>query len=420
MATKRWLGNANATADLWTVGLSGTVVSQTYAMTINSKSITYLATASDTVSTILLALQNLWNATTSGPSVEFTEMTAAALPSGGPYTSMTITGDTLGKPSTITVATSGGATFTITNTSPATGPNDFTNAQNWSGGAAPANSDNLVFDNGSIPCKYNLGSSLTGVTVSVEAGYSGQIGLPFINADNAQASYAEYRPTALTLAGGTAVINSKQMGRCNLAFGANTATVRVLNTGQRSESSTPVVLITGGNGSSELDINSGDVAMAFYQGQAATFPTIKTGYVSQPASDVTLTIGVGATLTTITKNGGSLTSRVGATTITHDVLGGTLTLTDAAAVTTLNVYGGTAVISTTGTIGTVNLYNAATLDADQDPRARTITNPINVYSSAVTVKDNQKAINSGTLSLNTNGALTVNVQHGGNTTMVFT
>ncbi len=133
-----------------------------------------------------------------------------------------------------------------------------------------------------------------------------------------------------------------------------------------------------------------------------------------------LTIGLGATLTTVTKNGGSVTSRVGATTINQDVLGGTLTLTDAAAVTTLNVYGGTAVISTTGTIATVNLYNSATLDANQDPRARTITNAINVYSSAVTIKDDQKAINSGTLSLNTNGATNVNVNHGGNATIVYT
>ena len=151
MATKRWLGNANAIADLWTVSLSGTVVSQTYTMTINSKSITYAAGSTDTVSNILAALQSVWSSISPSPPVEFTELTATALPAGVPYTSLTLTGNTLGKPSTISVSTSGAATFSIAHTTSATGPNDFTNGANWSGGSAPANSDTLVFDDGSIP-----------------------------------------------------------------------------------------------------------------------------------------------------------------------------------------------------------------------------------------------------------------------------
>ena len=282
MATKRWLGNANAIADLWTVSLSGTVVSQTYTMTINSKSITYAAGSTDTVSNILAALQSVWSSISPSPPVEFTELTATALPAGVPYTSLTLTGNTLGKPSTISVSTSGAATFSIAHTTSATGPNDFTNGANWSGGSAPANSDTLDFDDGSIPCKYNLNSSWTGVTVSIEPGYSGQIGLPSINADNTT-TYAEYRTTSLTMVGGTVLVNSSGISRCNLAFGANTATVRVLNTGPRADANIPVVLITGGNDSSELDITKGDCGLAFYQGTTATFPTVKTGFASNAA-----------------------------------------------------------------------------------------------------------------------------------------
>jgi hypothetical protein len=192
-----------------------------------------------------------------------------------------------------------------------------------------------------------------------------------------------------------------------------------LNTGTRIDNFTPVVLITGGNGSSELDATKGDIGLAFYQGTTAIFPVIKSNYVSQPLSDVTITVGLGATLTTVTKNGGVMTSRVGATTINQGAIGGTLTLTDSAAVTTLNVYGGTVNYGTTGTIATINLYNQATLNADVDPRSKTITNAIGVYSTGVTVIDSAKTINSGTLTLAPSGLASVNVNHGQNTSIVY-
>ena len=419
MATKRWLGNAASVYDLWTFALSGTVTSQTYTMTINSKTVTYTSDGAGTVTIILAALASAWNAST---IPEFAEYTATALPAGGPYTSMTVTAKTSGIPGTISVSTSGAATFTITNTTAGTGPNDFTNAVNWSGGVAPANSDTLVFDNGSTDCKYNLSTSLTGVTVSVEQGYSGKIGLPVVNTNNPSTSYYEYRTVYLTLAGGTAVINSGNVTRCNLAFGANATTVRVLNTSsQRPDSQTPIVLITGGNGSSELDITKGDVGLAIYAGTTATFPTIKTAFATNPAGDVNLTIGSGATLTTVVKNGGTLTTRSGATTITQGIAGGTLTLLDAVAATTVNIQNGTLNYGTTGTIATIKLYNNAILNADFDPRAKAVTNNIEVYDDTVKIKDNSKTINSGTLSINMNGLQSFpGVEHGAQTTMVLT
>ena len=419
MTVKRWLGNAAAVADVWTISLSGTVVSQTYTVTINSKTISYTASGSDTVSTILAAIQALWSAVAPYPPVEFTELAAVLQPDGGPYTSIVVTGVTPGKPSTITVATSGAATFTTSNTTAATGPNWFTNGQNWSGGSAPANSDTLVFDNGSVPCKYGLSTSLTGVTVSIEPGYSGAIGLPFINSDNST-TYAEYRTTSLTLTGGTVLVNSGSMTRCNLAFGANTANIRVLNTGNRPDPNTPVVLITGGNGSSELDITSGDVGLAFYQGTTATIPTIKVGYATNPNADSSLIVGVGATLTTLTKNGGYVSSRSSLSTLTQNLAGGKVDLCDAVAVTTINAYAGTINLSTTGTIGTINLYGKAVLNADADPRAKTVTNPINVFDSTVTILDSQKSINSGTLALAMSGIPSLTVNHGLNSGIVYT
>ena len=413
MSTRRWLGNAAAVKDLWTVALSGTVASQTYSMTINGKSVTYVAGGGDTVATILAGLVANWNAST---ILEFTELTAAGVGTVGSYTGMTVTQDVAGRPTTITVATGGAATFTITNTTAATGPNFFDNSQNWSGGSAPANSDTIVFDNGTVGCWYNINTSLTGITMNVNPGYSGTIGLPQINS----LGYAEYRTTNLTFAGGTVNLKSPTLQQCNLAFGANTATVRVLATGSRLSQYIPVVLITGGNGSSALYITQGDVALAYYQGQTATFPTVDTGYLTSPNTDVQFTAGSGATLTTIVKNGGVATLYAGATTITQGPAGGTLTLADSSAVTTLNVQNGTCNLSTTGTVATINLYANATLTADSDPRAKTVTNNINCYDSTVTVTDSAKTINSGTLSLNAQGNQFVNVQHGANTTIVYT
>jgi hypothetical protein len=405
MSVKRWIGNAAAISDLWAISLSGTVVSQVYSMTINGKSITYAASGTDTAATICAALAAVWNAISPAPPPEFQELTAAATTS-----TVTLTGDLPGVPATITVATSGAATFSIAHTFSATGPNDLANGQNWSGGVALANGDAAVFDNGNVPVKYNLNTSLTGISVSIESGYSGAIGLPFINS-NSSTSYAEYRPTSLTLAGGTAMVNGPALTRCNLAFGANTATVRVLATGQRVDKYTPVVLVTGGNGSSELDVTKGDVGVAFYQGTTATFPVLKTSYVTNASSDVAVVCGAGATLTTIVKNGGSLTLSSDVTTLVQETSGGTVTIA-AGAVTTLDLQGGTAVYNSTGTLGSATISNNGVLDFDQDPRARTVTNPIQLYGDNATLRDNQKAVNSGVLSFKANKTTKLNVQHG--------
>jgi hypothetical protein len=411
MATKRWLGVAGAVSDVWTISLSGTVTSQIYSMTINGKSVTYTAVISDTIASVLSALATAWNAST---IAEFAEATAVAGTS-----TMTITGDTPGVPLTIAVSTTGSATYSISNTTVATGPNDLAQTQNWSTGTLPANGDTLVFDAGSVDCLYGIGTSLTGVTVLINQGYSGKIGLPQINT-NGTNPYQEYRTTNLTFAGGTVTVNAGNIKQCNLAFGANTATVRILNTGSRINDYTPVVLITGGNGSSELDISKGDVALAFYQGQTANFPTIKTGYVASVLTDANLFCGPGSTLSTIVKNGGNLTMQANATTITQDIGGGTLTLSNAVTATTINSYAGTVAVNTIGTIGTINLYGSSTLSMDGDPRAKTFTNPINVYSSDVTVIDTAKTVNSGTLSIAMNGMPSVNYFHGGNATLVLT
>lgn len=414
MATLRWIGNAPATYDVWTISLSGTVTSQTYTITINSKTITYAAGGSDTVAVILAALVAAWTSTTNTPAPEFGELTPVV--SGS---TIVATGKVKGRPHVIDATTGGGATFSETNTVAATGPNDFANGQNWSGGSAPANSDTIVFDNGNKDCLYGLNTSLTGITLIVQPGYTGKIGLPLINNNN-NVTYNEYRTTSLTLAGGTATIDGPNLQRCNLAFGANTTTIRILDTSQtRLDDHTPAVLLTGGNGSSELSITKGDVGLALYRGTTATMPSIKTAFKANAVNDVSLICGTGCTLTTVIQNGGSVILQANVTTYTINTAGGVLTVMDCV-ITTITALSGTIILKTTGTMPTINLYNNAVLDCDQDPRAKTVTNAINVFDEPVRIKDNQKTVNSGTLSLATSKLVRVNVEHGGNSTVVYT
>ena len=408
MATKRWVANAAYVTDLWTMFLSGTVTSQTFTITINGKTATYVAGGGDTVATVLAGLVTSFGASL---NPEFAELVASGVPAAGPFTSAILTGRSPGKPSVVTVSTSGAATFTIANTTAATGPTDFTNGQNWSGGSAPANNDTLVFDAGSTPCKYNIGSSLTGVTVNVNPGYSGTIGLPAINNDS-NSTYNEYRTTSLTLAGGTVIVNAPLVTRCNLAFGANTSTVRVLNTGQRQDQFVPVVLVIGGNASSELDITKGDVGLAFYLGSTANFPVIRTSYASQPQSDAVLLCGEGTSLGLIYKNGGILIVKCNMGSLIQGPLSGVTTVIEGLTTNTLDIQGGSLIYNSSGTITTLRLSNGAVANFDGDPRLMTITNTIQMYGDKASIIDNQKRINTGALTVQLEYTNAVNIQHG--------
>ncbi len=406
-----------AISDVWAVSLSGTVTSQTYSITINGKSITYTASGTDTVGSVLGALISAWNASS---IAEFMELTATGLPSAGPYTSLRLTGVTAGLPSTISASTTGGATFSIANTVPATGPNDFKNVRNWSGGVAPGSSDHLVFDSGSVACLYGLNTTLTGVSLTIQSGYSGTIGLPAIHGNSTSSStYSEYRPLALTLAGGTVVINSPAINRCNLAFGANLTDLRILATGRRIDSSVPAVLIVGGDSSSVLNLVSGDVGLAFYDGDTATFGTVNQTYSSNQSSDTRLTCGSGVALTTINKSGGTLSISSNLTTLIQGQRGGVTTIHDGA-IGLLDVQGGTIIVNTTGTIDTIDVANDGVVNFDGDPRPKTVTNPIQCFGEKWSILDNQKVVNSGTLTVQLNRGVAMNAQHGAGSLVALT
>lgn len=117
---------------------------------------------------------------------------------------VTFYGTTPGKPVTIAITEDAGSgSVSVSTVQAATGPHHFDNADNWTGGAVPADGDTAWFDSGSVDCKYaldDLRSNTKIVAVRVTTDYTGQIGLNWLNTDgNTTNHYREYRTRALQL-----------------------------------------------------------------------------------------------------------------------------------------------------------------------------------------------------------------------------
>lgn len=431
MATKRWLGAAAPVKDLWTITAGGTwAAADTITITINNKSVTATLGATVTVAEVVALAVAMFNsattpqtdeayAPTGGGQVinEFKEYLAAAASA----TTVSLTAVTAGIPGTISVSKSStSGTFTIAHTTSATGPNFLDDADNWSGNAAPANSDVLVFDAGSTDLLYGLSTSLTGLTIKILDGYSGKIGLPDVHGSGTTA-YDEYRTKYLTTAGGTTTvtIDNGALQRCRLAFGANTATIVVRNTGTRPDANIPVVLLTGGDGSSTLALSRGDIGAAFYAGETAQFTTIDMSYVSNRGTDAKFVGGTGLTIATVRKAGGIATFNGNVTTLTQALQGGVTTFM-AGTPATATIGGGSLIYnSTSAPAGTAwSVTGDGTIDFDQDPRAKTASNSITLAGATAQIKDRKQVVASFAVVLS-HGAKPTQIDRGENYTLTY-
>ena len=112
---------------------------------------------------------------------------------------------TPGKPFTIAATEDAAAgSVAVSTAQAATGPYHFDNADNWTGGAVPADGDTAYFDAGSGDCKYaldDLRDNTKIVSVIVTTDYTGQIGLDRLNTDASSSAnrYVEYRDRFLEL-----------------------------------------------------------------------------------------------------------------------------------------------------------------------------------------------------------------------------
>lgn len=391
MSTRIWRGDAVAVAQVTAWAFAGTwEATDIVNITINTKTVSVTA-GSTTITTIIDTIVTALNAST---IAEFTEITWSRSSS-----SLVGTCDTAGVPFTATLTSSEtgggnadsqdidgvtGATLTATgsagvDSTACTGPNFWSNADNWTGNAVPVNSDDVYFQNNSVPVLYGLGqSAVTLTSLNIMASYTGTIGLPLLNESG---SYYEYRSTYLAVSATTLNIGQGQgggSGRLKIATGSNACTLNVFSTGSPLESGISALLYTGTHASNVANIYSGSVGIAQLAGETSTVPIVRISYLTNIDADSVVVLGAGCTLTTIDKVGGDLTLNAAATTITQT--GGTLTTYGSGAITTVNLRSaGDAspqyfYACSSGTITTLNIAGDETVaDFSRDMRAKTVT-----------------------------------------------
>jgi len=380
MSTCVWKGGAPAVAKVITCTIGGTIeTDDIFKATIGGKTLSVTA-GSATAGTVATTFAAAWNALSATTYPEFSEITAAAT-SGG---ALTLTSDTGGVDFSVTLSTTeanGSAaddqTFTQSTTIANAGPNDWSTASNWSGGAVPVNSDDVVLENSDTPVYYGLDQSavtLASLTVKQSFVDSGAVGLPRTNANG----YVEYRDTYLRIGatkidiGGGSGLGS---GRIKIDTGSVQTTLNVSNSGSSLEDGIPAILWKGTHASNAVSVTKGDVGVAVFAGETATVATLKLGYVSSLETDANVVCGSGVTLGTVTKNGGHLecdTTTAAITALTQTD-GDTIVFGSTNAVTSLVAYGGQVYYNTSGTLTAAVVGGSATLDFRQDMRAKTVT-----------------------------------------------
>ena len=356
MAVSNWLARALARAQLDTFTAGGTwVVADTMWIEINTRRVTFTATtttATHMITGLLAALQ-------ASEIPEFTEITWAS------PTSTTITGTSEdGVPFTASCdkATAGTGTFTSATTTAATGPNHYNDVNNWTEGSVPAGSDTANVDLALGSILYglsNAGATLTAMNVFSSGETQNTIGLPRTNANG----YTEYRTQELTIDVTTLIIKARSPRmRFNVGSVANTCEVR--ETGQAIEEGVRAFLLQGTSTSNAIDVQSGSVGLAFYDGDSYTPATVK---VAELGNVVT---GTGCVIQTQLDSLGQL--QTNGTCPTVLIGGGQADMRGTGPSTALTGTGGTIICKWSGTTTAVSLKNCV-LDASQDLSSRTFS-----------------------------------------------
>jgi len=288
---------------------------------------------------------------------------------------------------------------TNTNTSP-TGPAHFDEAENWDQGSVPTDGDTIVFEHSSRDCLYGLSqAAITPAKIIIKQSFTGMIGLP---PDTGE--YVEYLEQYLTLGNNadaqkiTIVIGEGSgtgSGRIKLNTGDAETEVIVVDSGT-SEGDMPAIIWKGTHASNILRVYKGDVGAAVYEGESAVIAELDIGYKTDQDGDSSVTCGRDVQVDDIGMDGGSLTlgGECGTAVTTYVQSGGTAIIDGTDGVSSLIVRGGTCYYNSTGTLGGApTISGDGVLDFSQDMRAKTVTNPLEVYGEDAEVVDKFKVVN---------------------------
>jgi hypothetical protein len=238
-----------------------------------------------------------------------------------------------------------------------TADGDLTTVGNWSLGAVPVPTNDVIFPANSPAIVANLDALKTATIggslghVWFEDGFAGTIG-------DADGNYMMFTATGLTFAGsGLAYINLE----------ASAISPLILNTAAKANPYSAGLFLLG-SALVTVQIKGGDVGVALRAGETATAAAIKL----EAANGGSCQAGSGVTLTQWLQTGGDGICGAAATTVTCDA--GTLITRGTGAITTLSVYGGEVYPESTGTVTTLNLSGGVT-DFRSSRATRVVTTP---------------------------------------------
>lgn len=406
MATIRWVGGAEKVAQVKSYTFAATwTIGDKITFTTGQKQFTY-SILSATIDTFGAALAAAYNALSATDYAELVEQTAAY---NAATDTLTLTAKTAGKPFSCTVSTNS-TTGTIngvaapnsssagTNTVANGGPQSLASARNYSGNTVPVSTDTLIFDwtddDDDLAVLYDL-DALSAVTLTlrrVYASWEAKIGLPAINED--ATPYPEYRPRYMVCGVTTDLIGEGEgdgSSRLQFDYGAVQTAANVFQS-QEGEDDRPAVILKGTNASNVLNVTKGDVGVAIYGGDVSTLLTVNISYEDDVQNDASVLLGQGVTLGTINKVGGNLNvNSAVATALNHEA--GNTTIDGTGNVASLQIQGGTVIYNTSGTLnGNTVVANDGQLNFNFDKRAKTVTNPIDVFGRLDAVVDDNKVV----------------------------
>lgn len=372
MATVYWRGGVEAVAQVAEGSIDSHDASTTYTVSIGGYDI---STTGDTdVATTAANLVALLEA--SGHPY-FAAITWT-VPSGS---TIRATADTAGMPFIAALTVSGG-TGTVTDfsdTTACTGPHHADAVDNWSSGALPAASDDVVVDSG--PSILYALAALTNALAKVEvrAAFSGVIGLEAsqfatsLDGASTDDDFREYRGVYLELECDELVVGEHlgpgtPTGSTRLCLEqtkAGASTLDVVATNTSSTNDRPAVRYIAAHASADIIVRSapGGVGVAVEAGETSTIGDV---HMVDTVATTGLFVGSGVTLTSVDQVGGTSRIAAAATVSSLTCRGGVMDITGYDyTVTTLAVEGGTVTDSHENTggaeWGTINVYGG-TLD----------------------------------------------------------
>lgn len=367
MATREWLGRAAARPQLTTLTPGGTIAAgSTFTVTINGKAVVATsagATVADATAALAAALEA--SAEPEFAEVAWTDATTHVLG----------TGPADGTPFALTETAGGSGSPTLLAATPqtATGPNDWNNALNWSGGAVPVTGDDVVIDV-PVPILDGLNQTtvvLASLTFGANFTRPGAVGRP----DETAGGSREYRDTHLRV-GVSGTVTVRDTGeRVRLDLDDTGPAVNVFGTGP-ADGTGPALAIRRPDGAT-VHVISGSVGLSTRTGEAGIVGELHLGGGDQ-GGRMEVAAGAGLVVEYLTVQGGELTLSNGVSGPARQT-GGTVRMTGGHVTGGLAIDGGVWMWMGDGTITGVEVGSDGTLDLSRDPRPKTFAGTVRFH-----------------------------------------